>query len=324
MVIAKRAFRKDTGRQYAHFVQSFDPKDPVSPSLAYEIGQQFIRRYEKWNDFQIVMAVHTNEPQMNIHYIVNSVSHKDGRKWQSSPEDLKRMRELSDALCREHGLSVIEKGRAGHKSYGEHTHAASWKQQLAKDIAAHLALSHSRADFLHRMDALGIEVDVGKKSILFTVPSGVYGLKEPGKCSNFKLLSYGDFSTENIRATWQCNRQLADIGRSDMQLLQEVLLDLGRLHFPEEPDRYQNMYFHDVDFDGLTKQEIEIALARKALDALLEQARKVNERAAAEARQAGLLLSSVASIFEEVLHWQEQQETPYMDFTFEEESEYEL
>lgn len=150
MVITKRAFHKDTGRQYAHFVQSFDPRDNVSPELAYKIGQEFIKRYEHFQGFQVVMAVHTNEPHMHVHYIVNSVSHENGCKWQSSPEDLKRMRSLSDELCLEHGLSVIEHGRKGHRSYGEYSQTASWKRQLAQDIASSLALSHSRADFMHR------------------------------------------------------------------------------------------------------------------------------------------------------------------------------
>lgn len=151
MVITKRAFYKDTGRQYAHFVQSFDPRDNVSPELAYKIGQEFIQRYERFHSFQVVMAVHTNEQHMHIHYIINSVSHENGFKWQSSPEDLKRMRSLSDELCLEHDLSVIEQGKKGHRSYGEYTQTASWKRQLAQDIADNLAPSHSRADFMHRM-----------------------------------------------------------------------------------------------------------------------------------------------------------------------------
>ncbi|MEG0273057.1 MAG: relaxase/mobilization nuclease domain-containing protein [Hydrogenoanaerobacterium sp.] len=118
MVNTKRLFRKDSGRQYAHFVQSFDPKDDVSPALAYQIGQEFIRRFEKFNNFQVVMAVHTNEPQMHAHYIINSVSPVDGHKWQSTPQDLVQMRAISDDLCRGHGLSVIEHGRSGHRSYG--------------------------------------------------------------------------------------------------------------------------------------------------------------------------------------------------------------
>ncbi|WP_394522790.1 relaxase/mobilization nuclease domain-containing protein [Lacrimispora sp. JR3] len=195
MVIIKRAFHKDTGRQYSHFVQSFDPRDNVSPELVYKIGQKFIKRYERFQGFQVVMAVHTNEQHMHIHDIVNSVSHENGCKWQSSPEDLKRMRSLSDELCLEHGLSVIEHVRKGHRSYGEYTQTASWKWQLAQDIASSIVFSNSRADFMHRMASLA---------------------------------------------------GLARIGRSDMQLLQEVLLELGQLNCPDTPNRYQDMYFRNI------------------------------------------------------------------------------
>jgi len=328
MVITKRAFHKYVGRQYAHFVQSFDPKDNVTPELAYKIGQEFIQRYESFHDFQVVMAVHTNEPHMHIHYIVNSVSHENGHKWQSSPEDLKQIRALSDELCLEHGLSVIEHGRKGHRSFGEYTQTASWKRQLAQDIADNLALSHSRADFIHRMANIGIDADVGQKSILFTIPAAVYRLKSERKCSNWKLMSYGDFRTENILNVWNCNAKLAMIGHSDMQLLQEVLLELGQLHCPETSDRYQDMYFRDIPFDGMTKQEIEIALSRKVLDSMLEKARQTHEKAKIESQQAGLLLATIADTLAEVLRWQEehQQNPPYHDDYTEyvEENEYEL
>ena len=328
MVITKRAFHKDTGRQYAHFVQSFDPRDNVTPELAYKIGQEFIKRYEHFQGFQVMMAVHTNEPHMHIHYIVNSVSHENGCKWQSSPEDLKRMRSLSDELCLEYGLSVIEHGRKRHRSYGEYSQIASWKWQLAQDIANNLALSHSRANFIHHMANLGLDADVGKKSILFTVPAGIYGLKEERKCSNHKLMFYGDFSIENFKDTWSCNSALAKIGGSDMHLLQEVLLELGQLNCPDTPDCYQDMYFQDIPFDGMTKQEIEIALSRKALDSMLEEARQAHEKAKTESRQAGLLLATIADTLAEVLRWQEEQRqnAPYPNYytEYEEENEYEL
>ena len=324
MVITKRAFHKDSGRQYAHFVQSFSPKDEITPALAFEIGQDFIRRNEKWRDFQVMMAVHTNEPQLHIHYIINSVSTTDGRKWQSSIEDLKQMRALSDAQCREHGLSVIEHGNRGHKSYREYTATTSWKAQLAQDIAACLSRSHSKADFMHAMDELGIEVDMGKKSILFTLSAGVYGLQEERKCSNQRLLSYGDFSSENIKATWKSNAALADVGRNDVQILQDVLLEVGQLHQPDNPLCYQNMYFNNMDFEGFTKQEIEIALSRKALDALHQKARQAHQQAEAEKRQSGALLASVGQLLEELLTWKQAQENQLHHYTFEEENEYEL
>lgn len=328
MVNTKRLFCKDSGRQYAHFVQSFDPKDDVSPELAYEIGQEFIRRFERFNNFQVVMAVHTNEPQMHAHYIINSVSPVDGCKWPSAPQDLVQMRAISDDLCREHGLSVIEHGHSGHRSYGEYTAQNSWKRQLATDIAEALSISHSRADFLHRMDEKGIDVDFNEKSILFSIPKGVYGLQAERKCSNSKLLSYGDFSIQNINAMWKCNKQLANIGREDIQLMQDVLLELGQLHFPDDHDHYQEMYLRDIPFDGLTKQEIEIALSRKALETMLAKARLAHEKAEAERRQSGLLLASIVDMLAEVLRWQEEQrenvqfDSPY--YNNEIDSEFEL
>ena len=182
MAITKVAFHKERGRQYAHFVQSFSHKDTLTPEQAFAIGQEFIRRLEKLNNFQVVMAAHTNEPHMHIHYVINSVG-MDGRKWQSSPEDLKYMREVSDQLCQEYGLSVIERGSKGHRSYGEYSTKGSWKQQLAADIAECVQNSSKKAQFMHLLDERGIDVDIEHKSILFTVQAGTYGLSSERKCS---------------------------------------------------------------------------------------------------------------------------------------------
>ncbi|MEG0050442.1 MAG: relaxase/mobilization nuclease domain-containing protein, partial [Clostridia bacterium] len=135
MLITKKAFRKDSGRQYAHFVQSFYRYDDLTPEQAMEIGEKFMGRYDRFKDFQVCAAVHTNGPQLHIHYVVNTVSFLDGHKWQSSPEDLKQMRSISDDLCREYGLQVYEKQFSGHRSYGEYTAKHSWKRQLAEEVA---------------------------------------------------------------------------------------------------------------------------------------------------------------------------------------------
>lgn len=89
MIITKRAFHKDTGRQYAHFVQSFDPRDNVTPELAYKIGQEFIRRYEHFHSVQVVMAVHTNEPHMK----------QKGRNLPSALESWSRKSVLGKTPC---------------------------------------------------------------------------------------------------------------------------------------------------------------------------------------------------------------------------------
>lgn len=305
MVNTKWLFHKDTGRQYAHFVQSFDPKDDISPELAYEIGQEFIQRFEKWNDFQVVMAVHTNEPQMHAHYIVNSVSHVDGRKWQSAPQDLTLMRAISDDLCREHGLSVIEHGHSGHRSYGEYAAQNSWKRQLAQDIADCLEVSRTKADFFHSLDEKELDADFGSRSILFTVKSGTYGLKNERKCGNFKLMSYGDFSLDNMKNILQYNKELIKMGSEDRQLYQDVLLELGALHFPNDSCHYQDMYFQDIDFEGLTKLEIEILIKQRQTEALLKRSSLLNQQ---HQGQTAVILPCIANILEEILTWKSRSE----------------
>lgn len=90
----------------------------------------------------------------------------------------------------------------------------SWHRTLQITLPLVIAVRIS-----YGMANIGIDADVGQKSILFTIPSGVYGLQSERKCSNWKLMSYGDFTTENMRSTWNCNAGLARIGGSDMQLL---------------------------------------------------------------------------------------------------------
>ena len=120
ILLTKKLYGKTSGRQYAHFIQSFHERDNLTPEMAYQIGREYIAGNEKWRDFQILMAVHTNEEHLHIHYIINSVSSRNGSKWQCSIQDLKRLREHSDELCRKHNLHVIEHGNRGHRSYGEY------------------------------------------------------------------------------------------------------------------------------------------------------------------------------------------------------------
>jgi hypothetical protein len=248
MLITKNIFGKTTGRQYAHFVQSFHDKDNLTPETAYEIGQKFIARNEKWRDFQIQMAVHTNEEHLHIHYIINSVNTKDGSKWQSSKKDLLYLREISDELCREYNLHVIENGHQGHRSYGEnmaYQDGASWKAMLAADIADCMGRATSREDFHHLLYERGIEADIGKVSTLFTVSAGVYGLDKEMKCGDKKLRSYGDFCAATIEKhfaeipTLQAMiNNLAD----NPSLLMDAMYDIGQLFNMPHDDMLDKFY----------------------------------------------------------------------------------
>jgi len=322
MVNTKLDFRQDTGRQYVHIVQSFAVDDKLNSKIAHEIGQRLL---ESFDGFQGVVCTHTDRNQLHNHIVLNSVNWKTGQKWQSSKNDLYRLRELSDSLCREYRLSVIDKSRGWQQSGEYRVKGASWKRTLAQDIAGCLEQSANRQDFLHNLDMLGLDADFGRKNIMFFVrenAAGRYGLKKEMSCENKKLMSYGDFSRENIKNTLWVNNRLIKQGWNDFEVLQDVLLKLGQLRFPDNPTALQDRYFDGIDFDRLTRKEIEALLKQREWERLSKKARLEYEQ---QWNRKSTLLPGIAGILEELLKWKEQTAVSNytMEWTREEEEEFE-
>ena len=79
MIITKKAFHKENGIQGFHIIQSFKPGE-VTPELAHEIGVKLAN--EMWGDrFQVVVTTHLNTDHIHNHFVLNSVSFKDGKKY---------------------------------------------------------------------------------------------------------------------------------------------------------------------------------------------------------------------------------------------------
>lgn len=98
--------RKTDGRVCFHGYQSFCEGE-VDAETAHKIGVALAT--ELWGDrFQVIVATHCNTNHYHSHFIINSVSEADGKKFRNSHADYRRMREVSDRLCKEYGLSVIK------------------------------------------------------------------------------------------------------------------------------------------------------------------------------------------------------------------------
>ena len=98
-----------------HGIQSFKTGE-VTPEQAFEIGKATARKM--WGDrYQVLVTVHLNTENAHCHFVVNPVSFKDGTKFQNKIGDHKELRRVSDEMCREHGLSVLENSSfyGGHK-----------------------------------------------------------------------------------------------------------------------------------------------------------------------------------------------------------------
>lgn len=106
MILTKKQYGKENGYIAWHGYQSFKPGE-VTPEQAHKIGLQLAK--EMWGDrFQIIVTTHLDKDHLHNHFCFNSVSFLDGKKYNYSKTEQRKLREVSDRICREHGLSVIE------------------------------------------------------------------------------------------------------------------------------------------------------------------------------------------------------------------------
>ena len=107
--MVKKRFDKEGGIVAYHGYQSFRPGE-VTPPQAHEIGVQMAK--ELWGDrFQVVIATHVNTRCTHNHFVINSVSFKDGGKFHDCKDTYRQLRETSDRICQERGLSIVENPR---------------------------------------------------------------------------------------------------------------------------------------------------------------------------------------------------------------------
>ena len=107
MILTKQRYGKEDGYIAWHGYQSFKPGE-ITPEQCHALGVELAR--QMWGDrFQVIVTTHLDREHLHNHFCVNSVSFKDGGKYNFSKKELKRLRDTSDRLCREHGLSVVER-----------------------------------------------------------------------------------------------------------------------------------------------------------------------------------------------------------------------
>lgn len=151
-----------------HGIQSFREGE-VTPEQAFEIGKETARRM--WGDkYQVLVTVHLNTDNIHCHFVVNPVSFKDGTKFHNKIGDHKELRRVSDQICREYGLSVLEniefysKGKKkeywAHKA-GKKTH----RDYLREDVEYCLSFATNPGEFESQLYALGYTLDPVRFSV---------------------------------------------------------------------------------------------------------------------------------------------------------------
>lgn len=146
-----------------HVIQSFEIGE-VTPELAHEIGKQFADEI-LGGKYEYVLTTHIDKYHVHNHLIFNAVDFMDYHAYKSYKRIYYDMREVSDRLCKENGLSVIplsqNKGM-GYKEYTEAKRGTSWKQKLKQTIDRLVITAKDYDDFLRLMQEAGYEIKTGK------------------------------------------------------------------------------------------------------------------------------------------------------------------
>ena len=150
-----------------HGFQSFK-HDEVTPEEAHQIGIETARRM--WGDkYQVVVTTHLNTDSVHNHMVVNAVSFKDGKKFQNHVSDHIRLREISDQICRDHRLSVLEDApffAEGKGVYWIHkANKRTHRDQLRNSVEYCLYYSVTTNDFFNQLESLGYEIDYDRLSV---------------------------------------------------------------------------------------------------------------------------------------------------------------
>ena len=224
MMMIKKHYNKEKGNIAFHSIQSFAANE-VTPDEAHEIGLQLAK--EMWGDrFQVVVATHLNTKHIHNHFIINSVSFVDGKKYYDNRKNYAELRRLNDSLCKEHNISSIEekKTKSGlyYPNYLKNVSYNNYYTQAKQDLDYAIAISNNYDEFLKIMNNLNYET---------ILRSGKLSIRNINYKRNIRIERYfgEDYSISNIK------KQI-----------------LG-LYLPEKQSYYRNYYQRDNTLDFLFK-----------------------------------------------------------------------
>ena len=216
----KKMWDKDSGRMYAHNIISWHKDEQITPEQTLEFGKEFA---ENWfSGFQTLVAVHKDKDHIHCHLVTNSVSYEDGRKLHNTRKDLERMKQLTNQMCRERGLTVAEKGKHFDGSQIEKGEVIAWskdkynlfRQQVKDSFVADCAMAVlkalenciSKEKFIEKMKQFGWNVNwtEKRKHITFQNQEG-----KKVRDSNLFKTFHLDISKEGLENEFNGNRKKA-------------------------------------------------------------------------------------------------------------------
>lgn len=178
MLATKNAYHKNSGRMYYHLVQSFPKGDDASPELAHRIAVELAEK--AFGKYECVVATHIDREHIHSHFVFNSVSFENGRKYHSNGNTMQELMDLSDEICMRYGIDVLDKQPQKKKDvlsdreYRSAVRGESWKFQLMNAVTEVMKQAKSKKQLVFMMKQLGYVVrwEDSRKYITYTCPNG--------------------------------------------------------------------------------------------------------------------------------------------------------
>lgn len=195
MIITKKHFGKENGILAYHSFQSF-AEGEVTPEQAHEIGIKLAE--ELWGDkFEVIVSTHLNTNHIHNHFVLNSVSFVDGKKYRDNRMSYAVMRRTSDDICAEYKLSVIEEKPCGKlnidfsRYYNSYVQKATYYTIVKDDIDFAIKQAYSYKNFESILKKMGYTI---------TIRAGKLSLCKPPYKRNIRIeRSFGEeYTIKNI------------------------------------------------------------------------------------------------------------------------------
>lgn len=177
----KKLFGKTDGRLFYHFVQSFSVEEYISPQTAHEIALRFAEEAEKLRGFEIAVSTHCDRDHIHSHFVMNSVNSETGKKFHISESEVEMLMQVSDKICREYGLSIVNPKPSSERvkpmsdrEYRSAEKGESWKIRLEAVISNAMQTAVSKEHFIMLMEAegYGVKWTDTRKNITYATPEG--------------------------------------------------------------------------------------------------------------------------------------------------------
>lgn len=197
MKFTKEQYEKTDGILAFHGYQSFKENE-VSADIAHEIGVKFAE--EMFKDYEVVVSTHQNTNHIHNHFIINSVSFKTGKKYNNNRTNLAKLRNISDTLCAEYGLSVLEEDIGYKSTYNHKVLDNDYYKILKEDLDNVISYSVTLKQVIERLKKLDYQV---------YSRNGIITIYRDGKDKVRIEKAFGDdYSLDNINKRLYLSRQI--------------------------------------------------------------------------------------------------------------------